>query len=104
MTVFLGAATALGVMTVLSTYVGYAVTVIPRTFTQYISCALFAGFGLKMLSDGWKMAPDEGAEELEEVRSQLHFITYSDMPFSLIPLSIVLQINLSGDQRAEEER
>ena len=67
MTVFLGAAAALGAMTVLSTYVGYAVTIIPRVYTQYLSCALFAIFGVKMLQEGWHMSPDEGQEELEEV-------------------------------------
>ena len=67
MTVFIGAATALGAMTVLSTYVGYAVTIIPRLYTQYLSCALFAIFGVRMLHEGWHMSPDEGQEELEEV-------------------------------------
>eukprot|EP00042_Codosiga_hollandica_P021052 m.71280 g.71280 ORF g.71280 m.71280 type:complete len:264 (+) comp50173_c0_seq1:199-990(+) len=70
-TVFLGAISALIMMTVLSTYVGYAVTIIPRVYTQYISTALFAIFGCKMLHDGWKMSPDEGQEEYEEVSLEL---------------------------------
>jgi putative Ca2+/H+ antiporter (TMEM165/GDT1 family) len=68
MTVFLGAIAALGGMTVLSTYVGFAVTIIPRIYTQYISCLLFAIFGVKMLHEGWNMSPDEAQEEFEEVR------------------------------------
>jgi putative Ca2+/H+ antiporter (TMEM165/GDT1 family) len=45
--------------------------VIPRAYTFYISTALFAIFGLKMLKEGCAMAPGEGQEELEEVQSDL---------------------------------
>ncbi len=64
---FLGAISALIGMTVLSTYVGYAVTIIPRVYTQYISTGLFLIFGCKMLYEGSRMSPDEGQEEYEEV-------------------------------------
>lgn len=50
---------------------GYAATVIPRAYTYYISTALFALFGLKMLRDGYYMSPTEAQEELEEVQSDL---------------------------------
>lgn len=40
-------------------------------YTYYISTALFAIFGLKMLRDGYYMSPNEGKEELEEVQSDL---------------------------------
>lgn len=50
---------------------GYAATVIPRAYTYYISTALFAAFGLKMLRDGFKMSPNEGQDELEEVQANL---------------------------------
>lgn len=50
---------------------GYAATIIPRAYTYYISTALFALFGLKMLKDGYYMSPGEGQEELEEVQSDL---------------------------------
>lgn len=63
----MGAATALVAMTILSTYVGFAVTIIPRVYTQYISSMLFAIFGLKMFYEGYYMSPDEGQEEYEEV-------------------------------------
>lgn len=69
--VFLGAIGALGLMTVLSVFLGYATTVIPRKYTFYISTALFAIFGLKMLKEGYDMDPDEGQEELEEVQAEL---------------------------------
>ncbi|XP_076359988.1 putative divalent cation/proton antiporter TMEM165 [Tachypleus tridentatus] len=71
-TVFLGAITALIVMTVLSACLGFATTIIPRTYTHYISTALFALFGLKMLKEGYLMPPDEGREEYEEVQNVLN--------------------------------
>jgi len=71
LTVFAGAIGALAVMTLLSVVFGYAVTIIPRIYTYYISTGLFALFGLKMLRDGYYMSPNEGQEELEEVQSDL---------------------------------
>ncbi|XP_014203669.1 transmembrane protein 165 [Copidosoma floridanum] len=71
LTVFAGAIGALAVMTLLSVVFGYAVTIIPRVYTYYISTGLFALFGLKMLRDGYYMSPNEGQEELEEVQSDL---------------------------------
>jgi Ca2+/H+ antiporter, TMEM165/GDT1 family len=50
---------------------GYAVTIIPRVYTYYISTALFALFGLKMLKEGYNMSPNEGQEEFEEVQLDL---------------------------------
>ncbi|XP_075985808.1 putative divalent cation/proton antiporter TMEM165 isoform X3 [Anticarsia gemmatalis] len=69
--VFAGAISALVFMTVLSAAFGWIATVIPRVYTYYASAVLFAIFGLKMLRDGWKMDPNEGQEELEEVQSEL---------------------------------
>jgi hypothetical protein len=39
--------------------------------TYYISSALFALFGLKMLHEGYHMSPTEGQEEYEEVNEEL---------------------------------
>lgn len=50
---------------------GYAATIIPRAYTFYVSTALFALFGLKMLREGYYMSPTEGQEEFEEVQSDL---------------------------------
>lgn len=69
--VFIGAIGALGLMTVLSVFLGYATTIIPRKYTFYISTALFAIFGIKMLKEGYDMDPNEGQEELEEVQAEL---------------------------------
>uniref|UniRef100_A0A1L8D9J0 GDT1 family protein n=2 Tax=Nyssomyia neivai TaxID=330878 RepID=A0A1L8D9J0_9DIPT len=71
LTVFVGAISALALMTVLSAVFGMAATIIPRVYTYYISTALFAIFGLKMLKDGYYMSPSDAQEELEEVQSDL---------------------------------
>lgn len=71
LTVFIGAISALALMTVLSAVFGMAANVIPRIYTYYISTALFAIFGLKMLKEGYYMSPNEGMEEFEEVQSDL---------------------------------
>uniref|UniRef100_A0A8C5M3D7 GDT1 family protein n=1 Tax=Leptobrachium leishanense TaxID=445787 RepID=A0A8C5M3D7_9ANUR len=71
LTVLVGAMLALGLMTCLSVLFGYATTVIPRVYTYYVSTALFAIFGIRMLREGLKMSPDEGQEELEEVQAEI---------------------------------
>ncbi|KYM92524.1 PREDICTED: transmembrane protein 165 [Atta cephalotes] len=71
LTVFIGAISALALMTILSVVFGYAATIIPRAYTYYISTLLFALFGLKMLRDGYYMSPTEAQEELEEVQFDL---------------------------------
>nr|XP_004665448.1 transmembrane protein 165 [Jaculus jaculus] len=71
LTVLAGALLALALMTCLSVLFGYATTVIPRVYTYYVSTALFAIFGIRMLREGLKMSPDEGQEELEEVQAEL---------------------------------
>lgn len=71
LTVLAGAMLALGVMTCLSVLFGYATTIIPRIYTYYVSTALFAIFGVRMLREGLKMSPDEGQEELEEVQAEI---------------------------------
>ena len=58
-------------MTFLSVCLGFATMIIPHDVTFYICTALLALFGLKMLYEGWKMSPDEGQEELEEVTEEL---------------------------------
>ncbi|XP_063323109.1 transmembrane protein 165 [Pelmatolapia mariae] len=71
LTVLAGAMLALGFMTCLSVLFGYATTIIPRIYTYYVSTALFAIFGIRMLREGLKMSPDEGQEELEEVQAEI---------------------------------
>ncbi|XP_078254636.1 putative divalent cation/proton antiporter TMEM165 isoform X1 [Rhinoraja longicauda] len=71
LTVLVGAMLALGLMTCLSVLFGYATTIIPRKYTYYVSTALFAIFGFRMLWEGLKMSPNEGQEELEEVQAEI---------------------------------
>ncbi|KAF2364220.1 Gdt1 family [Trinorchestia longiramus] len=71
LTVFAGAMTALAGMHVLSALFGYVITIIPRIYVFYVSTALFAIFGVKMLREGWGMSEDEAKEELEEVQSEI---------------------------------
>lgn len=73
--VFTGAISALGFMTFLSVCLGFATMIIPRAVTFFVCTALLAVFGLKMLYDGWKMSPDEGKEEFEEVSAELQKTT-----------------------------
>jgi putative Ca2+/H+ antiporter (TMEM165/GDT1 family) len=70
--VFLGVTLALVVMTVLSVLMGRVVTVLPQQYVQGLTVALFLGFGLKLLYDGWRLDPtsslaEEQAEALETV-------------------------------------
>lgn len=71
LTVFTGAMLALSLMHIMSSFFGYAITVIPRLYTYYLSSFLFAIFGLKMLREGWKMSPQEAQEEFDEVQEDL---------------------------------
>uniref|UniRef100_A0A914XQE6 GDT1 family protein n=1 Tax=Plectus sambesii TaxID=2011161 RepID=A0A914XQE6_9BILA len=71
LTVFFGAMSALALMTVLSACLGWATQIIPRKFTYYVSTALFALFGVKMLMEGWKMSASEQQEEYEEAQAEV---------------------------------
>uniref|UniRef100_A0AC34RIT1 GDT1 family protein n=1 Tax=Panagrolaimus sp. JU765 TaxID=591449 RepID=A0AC34RIT1_9BILA len=73
--VFMGAMAALALMTVLSACLGWVTQIIPRSLTFYISTALFALFGLKMLHEGYHMSADEGAEEYEEANAEVQKTT-----------------------------
>uniref|UniRef100_A0A0N5ADZ4 GDT1 family protein n=1 Tax=Syphacia muris TaxID=451379 RepID=A0A0N5ADZ4_9BILA len=71
LTIFFGAMSALALMTILSALLGYATQVIPRALTYYISTALFALFGLKMLYEGYHMSSNEGHEVYEESNAEI---------------------------------
>lgn len=58
-------------MTFLSVCLGYATMIIPRSVTFYTCTALLALFGIKMLYEGYKMSPDEGQEEYNEVSEEI---------------------------------
>ncbi|XP_037896064.1 transmembrane protein 165 [Glossina fuscipes] len=69
--IFAGAISALALMTILSVVFGMAATIIPKIYTYYISTALFAIFGLKMIYEGYFMKNTDTQDELEEVQSDL---------------------------------
>ena len=74
--VYSGAMAALAGMTVLSAAIGFALPhLIPRQYTHYASVAMFAFFGVKLLSEAYEMYKNKGAgkknEELEEVEAEL---------------------------------
>lgn len=50
---------------------GWVIQIIPRQLTFYISTALFALFGLKMLHEGYNMSPSEGQEGYEEAQAEV---------------------------------
>lgn len=50
---------------------GWVTQIIPRQITFYISTALFALFGLKMLHEGYHMSPTEGQEGYEEAQADV---------------------------------
>ena len=72
--VFVGAAGALLVMTVLSVGIGVALpNLMPKQYTHYAAAALFAYFGVKLLSEVQGMPADAGGEhsELAEAEEEL---------------------------------
>ncbi len=73
--VFVGVTAALFVMTVLSVAIGQVVTIFPSHYVQWLTVALFLGFGLKLLYDAYRMAGpgslvEEQAEALEAVEER----------------------------------
>lgn len=74
MVVYLGAISALSVMTVLSAAIGFALpNLLPRKYTHYAATALFAYFGFKLLHEAYEMyvEPPKKNEELEEAEEEL---------------------------------
>ncbi|KAJ3130160.1 hypothetical protein HK098_005407 [Nowakowskiella sp. JEL0407] len=70
--IFAAAMSALGVMTVLSAYLGHVVpNLISKEYTQLLASVLFFVFGLKMLKEGYEMKDKDAQEELEEVEQEL---------------------------------
>jgi len=72
LTVFLGAISALAVMTVLSALLGFAFTqFIPRIYTYYACTAIMFLFGIKMLWEAWRMKGNEMEEVEREVEEEI---------------------------------
>merc|ERR1719498_1321770 len=76
--VFLGAAGALAVMTVLSTAIGFALPqILPRKYTHFAAALLFSYFGWRLLSEALQMYKEgtgkstDTNEEFEEAEQEL---------------------------------
>lgn len=71
--VYSAALSALVAMTLLSALLGRSVpTLLPDTYTKMLAAVLFFAFGLKMLKEGYEMAPNEGlSSEISEVETEL---------------------------------
>jgi len=73
--VFLGAATALSIMTFLSVLMGQITALFPQQYVRGLAIALFIGFGLKLLYDASHMSgqgtlDEEQAEALEVIEQR----------------------------------
>lgn len=114
-TVFLAAISALITMTVLSVFLGLTTSVIPKTYTHFISIALFVIFGIKMLYEAKAMSGDEAKEEMEEVQKTLnkrseenqkprgHPVSISSSAPSS-PSKVALLVPNGGDQFLEDRK
>lgn len=70
--VYTGAMTALGIMHLLSSVMGFALpNLIPKEYTHLASTILFVYFGMKLLKDGYEMKNEGPSEELAEVEEEL---------------------------------
>ncbi|KAI8575860.1 hypothetical protein K450DRAFT_275285 [Umbelopsis ramanniana AG] len=70
--VFAGAFSSLFVMSVLSAFLGHVVpNLLPAAYTTWLAAVLFFCFGVKMLSEAYKMKGDEAQEEMAEVEEEL---------------------------------
>ena len=70
--VFLGAFSALAVMSVLSALLGVMFpTLLPKWLTTLLAALLFLIFGVRMMRDGLQMTGDEIGEEWEEAKREV---------------------------------
>lgn len=83
-TVFSGAISALVFMTILSSVLGFAVNVIPKSYTHYTSIVLLFVFGLVMIRDGYKMTEEESKGEFEETEKSLAKKDTVSNPYDLL--------------------
>lgn len=78
-TVFAAAMVALGIMTVLSAGLGYALpSLLPRDITHYCAIGFFVYFGFKLLYEAYHMKNDETNDELKEVETELNELEDDD--------------------------
>lgn len=73
--VFIGVASALVAMTVLSVLLGQVISLLPKIYIVYAEVILFVGFGLKLLYDAYRMKSHGACEvvEAQKAITQLKF-------------------------------
>lgn len=70
--VFVGAISALVLMTILSTIMGLVLpTILPKSYTHILGGILFLYFGVKLILESQSMEIGKASEELEEVEEEL---------------------------------
>ena len=67
-------------------------TIIPRVYTYYISTALFAIFGVKMLKEGYYMSPNEAQDEFEEVQSDEVLIAFVEQSMQNADVCVTVEV------------
>lgn len=75
-------------MTILSTALGYATTIISRVYTFYASVIMFLCFGVKMLKEGYEMSPTHGQVREEEEGTKSFSFPSSSSPRLLIMITV----------------
>ncbi len=87
--VFVGASAALIAMTLLSVELGRLLKLLPPQVIQIATVVLFLGFGIKLLWDAWKMAPQNAGCDTGEAEEAIQK-TQSKMILGLNP-GVVMQ-------------
>jgi Ca2+/H+ antiporter, TMEM165/GDT1 family len=87
--VFVGVASALASMTILSVMFGKVVSLLPQTYLKYGEIILFLAFGIKLLYEASKMSDSNSYEEVEEAKEA---IAKADLQIkSKTPLAILIE-------------
>jgi Ca2+/H+ antiporter, TMEM165/GDT1 family len=87
--VFVGVASALATMTILSVMFGKVVSLLPQTYLKYGEIILFLAFGIKLLYEASKMSDSNSYEEIEEAKEA---VAKADLQTkSKTPLAILIE-------------
>lgn len=87
--VFVGVASALATMTILSVIFGQLVSFLPQTYLRYGEIILFLAFGIKLLYEASKMSDSNSYEEIEEAKEA---VAKADLQIkSKTPLAILIE-------------
>ncbi|NCJ05257.1 TMEM165/GDT1 family protein [Synechococcales cyanobacterium C] len=70
--VFLGAMAALTTMTLMAVLAGQIVSMLPQSIIYYGEIIVFAGFGLKLLYEAWKMTSKDVEAEVKEAEEAVN--------------------------------